>query len=188
MSRSSRLLTSAASIRSRHEPPTANFRSPFIPHPLPYAQPPFPPSSRAVTPLYTVFAPNRPLTPLPTAFTQTHRCVGYPCVYLRQSRVTIHDFVRPLFSYFYELLFPQALYFDNHPHCPPVSPPSILTEACLRLCALGVSAVSYAFSFSCTLFISLAPLFSTPALCFQSFAHSLTKTPRGMGVCMRRPL
>src|ERR1700730_15843048 len=26
-------------------------------------------------------------------------------------------FVPPLFSYSYELLFPQALYFDNHPHC-----------------------------------------------------------------------
>ncbi len=30
------------------------------------------------------------------------------------------DFARPLFSYSYELLFPQALYFDNHPHCPGV--------------------------------------------------------------------
>jgi hypothetical protein len=26
----------------------------------------------------------------------------------------------PLFSYSYELLSPQALYFDNHPHCPGV--------------------------------------------------------------------
>jgi hypothetical protein len=31
-------------------------------------------------------------------------------------------FSRPLFSYSYELLFPQALCFDNHPHCPRVSP------------------------------------------------------------------
>jgi hypothetical protein len=27
----------------------------------------------------------------------------------------------PLFSYSYELLFPQLLYFDNHPHCPGVA-------------------------------------------------------------------
>ena len=39
-------------------------------------------------------------------------------------------FIRPLFSYSYELLFPparrilggQSLCFDNHPHCPGVSP------------------------------------------------------------------
>ena len=31
-----------------------------------------------------------------------------------------HHFWLPLFSYSYELLFPQFLYFDNHPHCPRV--------------------------------------------------------------------
>jgi hypothetical protein len=30
------------------------------------------------------------------------------------------NFVRPLFSYSYELLFPQPLSFHNHPHCPGV--------------------------------------------------------------------
>jgi hypothetical protein len=37
-----------------------------------------------------------------------------PC--LRRSP----NFNRPLFSYSYESLFPQVLYFDNHPHCPGV--------------------------------------------------------------------
>jgi len=32
------------------------------------------------------------------------------------------DFVGPLFSYSYELLFSQPLCFDIHPHCPGVSP------------------------------------------------------------------
>ena len=50
-------------------------------------------SLRAVSPSSTAFTPNRPLTPLSTAFTQTHRSVGYPRAYLRQSPVTIHDFV-----------------------------------------------------------------------------------------------
>jgi hypothetical protein len=35
-----------------------------------------------------------------------------------RSRVTNRAFARPLFSYSYELLFPQALCFDNDPHCP----------------------------------------------------------------------
>jgi hypothetical protein len=34
--------------------------------------------------------------------------------------------------------------------------------------------------YSCALLNSLAPLFRAPVLCFQSFAHSLTKT-RGVG-------
>src|SRR5258707_9449288 len=41
-------------------------------------------------------------------------------------------FVSPLFSYSYELLFPQPLYFDNHPHCPEVRGTSLqsLSELC----------------------------------------------------------
>jgi hypothetical protein len=38
----------------------------------------------------------------------------------RHPLPTLHSlFVSPLFSYSYELLFPQPLYFDNDPHCPP---------------------------------------------------------------------
>src|SRR6266481_110142 len=40
------------------------------------------------------------------------------------SRLTTltRSFGRPLFSYSYELLFPQAPCFHNHPHCPGVYP------------------------------------------------------------------
>ena len=38
-------------------------------------------------------------------------------------------------------------------------------------------------SSACGLFFSLAALFQTPILCFQSFADSLRKTPGGMGSC-----
>ena len=37
-------------------------------------------------------------------------------------RFSYVDFVAPLFSQPYELLFPQPLYFHNHPNCPGVSP------------------------------------------------------------------
>ena len=100
----------------------------------------FPPSPRALSPLSTAFlprarsrgTPNRSLTPLSAAFTQTHRGVrGRLRSFLatrlpRSSRGhsftpifegSLATFIRPLFSYSYELLFPQALYFDNHPHC-----------------------------------------------------------------------
>ncbi len=40
---------------------------------------------------------------------------------LRVLCASAAKFVRPLFSYSYELLFPQSLYFHNHPHCPRVS-------------------------------------------------------------------
>jgi hypothetical protein len=107
------LLILPGSIPSRHELPTVYACSPLISHPLPSAHPPFPPSSRAVSPSSTAFTPNRRLTPLSTAFTQTHRGWGAS----HRARVTCHVFPRPLFSYSYELLFSQALYLDNHPHC-----------------------------------------------------------------------
>ena len=123
MARTSALLNFPASIPPPHEPPTAHFCSPFISHPLPSAQPPFPPSfsaaspscpersrgvstaflsgakprgtpTRAVSPFPVAFTPNRPLTPLSTAFTQSHRGVGYPCVYLHSPRVTSQDCIR----------------------------------------------------------------------------------------------
>src|SRR5712664_3536651 len=59
-------------------------------------------------------------------------------------------FVSPLFSYSYELLFPQPLYLDNDPHCPPgvgvqasnLSPNSVPPRRCLpRPCRGGKSIV-----------------------------------------------
>src|SRR5713101_2311985 len=43
-----------------------------------------------------------------------------PCVYSR-----LPTFVGPLFSYSYELLFPQPLYFDNDLNCPGGDPASV---------------------------------------------------------------
>src|SRR5712664_781612 len=77
-------------------------------------------------------------------------------------------FVSPLFSYSYELLFPQPLYLDNDPHCPPgvgvqasnLSPNSVPPRRCLpRPCRGGKSIV----------FRHLLPL--TRSL--RSFLHSL---------------
>ena len=106
MPRPAALLISPATIPSPHEPPISRFCPPFISHPLPSAQPPFPPSlsvvsplstvflprakprgtpTRAVSPLSAAFTPNRPLTPLSTAFTKTHRGCGGP-----QSPITAH--------------------------------------------------------------------------------------------------
>src|SRR6266481_1027949 len=78
---------------------------------------------------------------------------------------TLHSlFVSPLFSYSsYELLFPQPLYFDNHPHCPGVwgykppnlPPNSVPPRRCLpRPCRGGKSIV----------FRRLLPLFRLFAL------------------------
>jgi hypothetical protein len=43
---------------------------------------------------------------------------------LRLGVIVACRFFNPLFSYSYELLFPEALYFDNHARCPRVSPRS----------------------------------------------------------------
>jgi hypothetical protein len=39
------------------------------------------------------------------------------------------DFVRALFSWSYELLFPQLLYIHNHPNCPGVYPQFLMLAA-----------------------------------------------------------
>jgi hypothetical protein len=87
----------------------------------------------------------------------------------RHPLPTLHSlFVSPLFSYSYELLFPQLLYFDNHPHCPGVwgyKPPILLRTLCLRAAACPdlVGVANPLFSGVCCLFpVSL-----------RSFLHSL---------------
>ena len=87
-------------------------------------------------------------------------------------------FPRPLFSYSYELLFPEALYSDNHPHCPRVSPVLLSDSRLLRLCDLRVSVANPLFSYYCALLFSLCSLFHTRSFCFQSSADSFAKTPR----------
>jgi hypothetical protein len=55
-----------------------------------------------------------------------HRGYGVaPLLAIHEFRVTHHEscnFVPPLFSWSYKLLFPQALSFHNHLRCPRVSP------------------------------------------------------------------
>jgi hypothetical protein len=184
------LLTFPASVPSRHEPRTAHFRSPFFSHPLPSAQSSFPSSSRAASPSSTALLPRAK-----PRGTQRHRGVGgRPSLFLvtrlprsSEGSLASRHFPRPLFSYSYELLFPQALYFQNHPHAPGCHPPTGPVKDFFRICVRCVSAVSYVFSLPCALFISLAALFRAPILCFQSFAHSLTKY-RGVGTCGSRLL
>src|SRR6266849_2006253 len=98
---------------------------------------------------------------------------------------TLHSlFVSPLFSYSYELLFPQPLYFDNHPHCSRVWGTSLQSPS--ELCAsppLPAPTLSgwqiHCFQAFAASFPSLCALFRTPSLCFQSFAASFPKTPGG---------
>ena len=78
-------------------------------------------------------------------------------------------FVVPLFSCSYELLFPQALYFDNDLRCPGVYP------LCLPSSCLG-----YLFSITYGLCSSLCSLFAHACLCFQRVTDSFAKTP-GVG-------
>jgi hypothetical protein len=92
------------------------------------------------------------------------------CLYL--------EFVAPLFSYSYELLFVQPLSFDNHPHCPGVSPSNRSDFSPESSLWFSDSVASPFFSFTCALFFSLVALFRAPVLSFQELAHSLKKTRR----------
>src|SRR5229473_919714 len=66
--------------------------------------------------------------------------VAFFLPHLRNQQLTTNNckllfLARPLFSYSYELLFPQALSFDNHPHCPGGVGVSLQVSRCtLRLC------------------------------------------------------
>ena len=74
-----------------------------------------------------------------------------------------HDratFLRPLFSYSYELLFPQSLYFDNHLSCPGVSPLPPVHQHESRV----TSHRSRRFTLLRTLFLSSASFFDSRRL------------------------
>src|ERR1700676_3467946 len=59
----------------------------------------------------------------PNSFVKTPGVWGTHSATPRTLGVIIaRRFSNPLFSYSYELLFPQTLSFHNHPHCPGVSP------------------------------------------------------------------
>src|ERR1700720_3913749 len=62
--------------------------------------------------------------PKGTSFTPPHlNSLPQPRPALPTAQRPHTTFLRPLFSYSYELLFPQLLYFDNDLNCPGVSPP-----------------------------------------------------------------
>jgi hypothetical protein len=113
-----------------------------------------------------------------------------------------------LFSYSCELLFPQALYFDNHPRCPRVSPSEAfptLRSLCLfvkfiffsRLRTLDLSCHSFSvsrplFSRSCALFskntrgVGIPGRFcSATSASDGSFSHSSDEPNRPEEICMR---
>jgi len=88
--------------------------------------------SRVLTLLRTLFLSLR-------SFSRPHRLFSTACgLFCKNTRVGgisaslralcvsalsfAHRFFTLVFSYSYELLFPEALYFHNHPHCPGVSP------------------------------------------------------------------
>src|SRR5260370_3955809 len=82
------------------------------------------------------------------------------------------DFAGPLFSYSYELLLPQPLCFDIHPHCPGCHPPACPKTA-PPLCLCGKSPL---FSNLRTLCRSQ----KSQLLCNQANPASFCKTP-GVG-------
>jgi len=74
-----------------------------------------------------------------------------PVVYPQSS-----NFAGPLFSYSYELLFPQPLSFHNHPHCPRVWRARLqFSTLCLRVsaCPDPVGVANPMFSVVCRLFV-----------------------------------
>jgi hypothetical protein len=127
--------------------------------------------------------PNlKPLSP------STRRATAPPLpATTRHPLPTLHSlFVSPLFSYSYELLFPQPLYFDNDPHCPPgvgvqasQSPSELCASAPLPAPTLSGWQIHCFQAFAAS-FPSLCALFCTPSLCFQSLAASFRKIP-GVG-------
>src|SRR5260370_33192706 len=80
----------------------------------------------------------------------------------------------PLFSYSYELLFPQALYFDNHPNCPGVYPSDLPRSDH----SLGDSVASPVFSSICSLFGLSLLSFSTSRSLFSTACSLFSQTTR----------
>ncbi len=111
--------------------------------------------------------------------TQTVRKSPSPEGQARAIQSQSPHFVAPLFSWPYELLFPQTLYIQKHLRCPPGVPRQTLfpKDNYVDLPTTLAYPLHYQpIAHSC----SLAALFRTPALCFQQLADSLCKN-RGVG-------
>jgi hypothetical protein len=132
-----------------------------------------------VSPFVVAFTPNRSLTPLSTAFTQSHRVWGCLCANsalsatlypeLRGERYPLLSILPPFVFILLRIAFPATSF---------VSQPSALPLG-VTLCALCAStSVPSVLRFSfVTLLHALCALFLAPSLCFQWFAGSFAKTP-----------
>ena len=107
--------------------------------------------------------------------TQTRPQVSFSRRPTASNPISKFPFVAPLFSWSYELLFPQTIYYQKHLRCPPGVPPNRFSEAQLRRLA-DHARLSSSLSINCALLFSLAALFRTPIICFQHLADSLAKT------------
>jgi hypothetical protein len=86
-------------------------------------------------------------------------------------------FNRPLFSYSYELLFPQPLYFHNHPHCPRVSPSSIRSYRVATAASSVASAQIKSSQRLARSFSLLPPFFPLPSFIFNRLRTLSQKHP-----------
>ena len=147
-----------------------------------------PPHSCLGVPLLLSSTPTFAPMPRPAALSTSPATIppfsGFATHQLYFSRDTRkgHDrptFLRPLFSYSYELLFPQVLYFHNHLNCPGVSPlpPAHPHESRVT------SRKSRRFTLLRTLLLSCASFFDSRRL--FSMLCALFLQNRGVGVCMR---
>src|SRR5437879_12328955 len=89
------------------------------------------------------------------------------------------DFVLPLFSWSYELLFPQPLYFDNDLRCPPVWGYPFLQRSIFQPSNLSTPLLTY--SCSCELCV----VAKNQVVWNHANPNSLGKTP-GVGVADSR--
>jgi hypothetical protein len=99
-----------------------------------------------------------PLSAVPTVLSDLRR---------RNSRPS--DFARPLFSWSYELLFPQPLCFDNHLRCPMFSRFALCFSRHSSLAARHFSLLTPFLTCSCRLFVVAKKL--------NSFAINQIRTP-----------
>jgi hypothetical protein len=126
-----------------------------------------PPSCAPFTHMVTS-AVTAPLQPLPTTPSSFHASISLPLFVPSHRR-----FATPLFSYSYESLFPQPLYFHIHPHRPGGVPlrrvPSGLCPGPVSKCLRGKSHVVSGLRTLLRSWLSFSrwfPLFSTACSLF----------------------
>ena len=102
-------------------------------------------------------------------------CFPQPDVYSQPF-----DLVGPLFSYSYELLFPQPLSFDNDLSCPGGDPREMPGLSFTRTNSIASYHIHVSQAFSCDYALFCATGNHLPH-CFQSFVHSFVVN-RGGGL------